>query len=154
MSWNGSKDTPNILLVMADQLVPFLTGPYGHPVVKTQNLDRLAERGICFDAAYSPCPLCAPARTSLMTGRYASRIRVYYNAAPLASDVPCIAHYPTNTVYETAPACSRASTGRMTQSGMPTRKAIKKGSMRPGLWCAGPSSSTSISMERTPRYST
>jgi arylsulfatase A-like enzyme len=41
---------PNILLVMADQLAPFLTGAYGHPVAKTPHLDRLAERGIYSDA--------------------------------------------------------------------------------------------------------
>src|SRR3954465_1839233 len=52
---------PNILLVMADQLVPFLTGAYGHPVVRTPSLDRLAAAGIRFDAAYTPYPLCPPA---------------------------------------------------------------------------------------------
>jgi hypothetical protein len=46
----------NILLVMVDQLVPFLTGAYGHPVVRTPNLDRLASEGIRFDAAYTPYP--------------------------------------------------------------------------------------------------
>jgi len=44
-------DRPNILLVMADQLVPFLTGAYGHPVVRTPALDRLAGDGMRFDAA-------------------------------------------------------------------------------------------------------
>ena len=46
------EQKPNILLIMADQMTPFLTGTYGHPVVKTSNLDRLAEQGIRFDAAY------------------------------------------------------------------------------------------------------
>ena len=66
------NDRPNVLLIMADQLMPFLMGSYGHPVVKTPNLDKLVERGVRFDTAYSPCPLCAPARASLMTGKYIS----------------------------------------------------------------------------------
>jgi arylsulfatase A-like enzyme len=55
----GTGSKPNILLILADQLTPFLTGAYGHPVVQTPHLDRLAARGICFDAAYSSYPLCA-----------------------------------------------------------------------------------------------
>ncbi len=95
-------DRPNILLVMADQLVPFLTGAYGHPVVRTPNLDRLAERGVRFDAAYTPYPLCAPARAALLTGRYASSIGCYDNAAVFPADQPTIAHYLTNHGYDTA----------------------------------------------------
>lgn len=91
----------NFLLIMADQLVPFLTGAYGHPVVHTPHLNRLVEEGVRFDAAYSPCPLCAPARACLMTGKYISHNRVYDNAAPLASDEPTICHYLTNAGYET-----------------------------------------------------
>ena len=40
------NDRPNILLIMADQLMPFLMGTYGHPVVKTPNLDKLASKGM------------------------------------------------------------------------------------------------------------
>lgn len=92
---------PNILLVMADQLVPFLTGAYGHPVVETPNLDRLAATGTRFDAAYTPYPLCSPARAALMTGRYASRLGCYDNASILPADEPTVAHYLTNAGYET-----------------------------------------------------
>jgi choline-sulfatase len=86
---------------MADQLTPLLMGCYGHPVVQTPNLDRLAEHGVRFDAAYSPCPLCAPARASLMTGTYISQNKVWDNAAPLASDQPTFAHYLTLAGYDT-----------------------------------------------------
>jgi len=92
---------PNILLIMADQLVPFLTGAYGHPVVQTPHLDQLARRGVRFDAAYTPYPLCAPARAALLTGRYASTFGCYDNAALLPADVPTLAHYLTNVGYET-----------------------------------------------------
>ena len=93
---------PNILLIMADQLVPFLTGAYGHPVAQTPNLDRLAAQGTRFDAAYTPYPLCAPARVAFMTGRYASRLGCFDNAALFPADQPTVAHYLTNAGYETA----------------------------------------------------
>jgi choline-sulfatase len=91
----------NLLLVMADQLVPFLTGAYGHPVVQTPALDRLAREGIRYDAAYTPYPLCAPARAALVTGRYASDLGCYDNAAELHADEPTIAHHLTNAGYDT-----------------------------------------------------
>lgn len=91
---------PNILFIMADQLTPLLTGAYDHPVVKTPNLDRLVTEGVRFDAAYSSCPLCAPARASLMAGRQTSDIKAYDNAALLAADEPTFAHYLTNAGYE------------------------------------------------------
>jgi choline-sulfatase len=95
------SQSPNVLLVMADQLVPFLTGAYGHTVVRTPNLDRLAAGGVRFDAAYTPYPLCAPARAAVMTGRYASDLGCYDNAAPLPVDEPTVAHYLTNAGYDT-----------------------------------------------------
>jgi choline-sulfatase len=91
---------PNILLIMADQMVPFLTGAYGHPVVHTPNLDRLVEQGARFDAAYTPYPLCAPARAALMTGKFGSSLGCYDNAAILPADEPTIAHYLTNAGYD------------------------------------------------------
>ena len=62
MSTNPNRGQPNILLIMVDQLTAALTGAYDHPVVNTPNLDRLVAEGIRFDAAYSNCPVCAPAR--------------------------------------------------------------------------------------------
>lgn len=96
------RDQPNILLVMADQLVPFLTGAYGHGIARTPNLERLAARGVRFDAAYSPFPLCAPARAALVTGRHASSLGCFDNAAVLRADEPTVAHHLTNAGYDTA----------------------------------------------------
>ena len=91
---------PNVLFIMADQMIPFLTGAYGHPVVKTPNLDRLVEEGIRFDAAYSPCPICVPARASLLTGRHVSRIGTYDNAASFSCEEPTFAHHMTRAGYD------------------------------------------------------
>jgi choline-sulfatase len=101
MKTGEGKQRPNILLIMTDQFVAALSGAYGHPVVKTPNLNRLAAQGVRFDAAYTSCPICAPARASLMTGKYVSNIGVYDNAAPLSCDEPAVTHYLSNAGYDT-----------------------------------------------------
>ena len=58
---------PNVLLIMADDLSDDL-GAFGHPEVRTPNLDRLAKRGVRFTRAYSQFPLCSPSRVSMMSG--------------------------------------------------------------------------------------
>jgi choline-sulfatase len=96
-----TNSKPNILFIMADEAIAELMGAYGHPVVKTPNIDRLVEAGIRFDTAYSPFPLCAPARAAMMTGRHASNIGAWDNASPLASDHPTFAHYLAQNGYDT-----------------------------------------------------
>lgn len=57
-----TNPTPNILILMADQLTPFALPAYGNRVARTPTLDRLAAQGVVFDAAYCASPLCAPSR--------------------------------------------------------------------------------------------
>ena len=59
---------PNILLIMADQLRADALGCYGNRVCRTPNLDALAAGGVVFDKAYTPNPVCVPARASLTCG--------------------------------------------------------------------------------------
>ncbi len=60
---------PNVLLVMADDLNSDM-GAFGHPVVKTPNIDKLASRGVTFSRAYTQYPQCNQSRTSLLTSLY------------------------------------------------------------------------------------
>ncbi len=69
---NTSKETtndqlPNILWITTEDITPML-GCYGDPVASTPNLDKLAEKGIQFNNAFSTAPVCAPARSCLVTG--------------------------------------------------------------------------------------
>jgi len=61
----GSK--PNVLFIAIDDLKPWL-GCYGHPVVKTPNMDRLAKSGTVFRNTYCQVALCGPSRMSVLTG--------------------------------------------------------------------------------------
>ncbi len=61
-------DRPNILLITSDQHRGDTLGCAGHPCVQTPHLDQLAYEGIRFQNAYTDCPVCIPARTTLITG--------------------------------------------------------------------------------------
>ena len=65
---NAKASHPNVLLIMADQWPGRFLGSAGHPVVQTPTIDALARNGVRFPRAYSECPICIPARRTLMTG--------------------------------------------------------------------------------------
>ena len=92
---------PNILFIMADQLAPHFTATYGHPLIKTPNLDALAERGARFDATYAHSPLCAPARFTMLAGRTVTDIDAWDNAAEFPATNPTLAHYLRLLGYRT-----------------------------------------------------
>jgi arylsulfatase len=63
-----ARGRPNILFVTVDQWPGHLLGVAGHPVIETPTLDQLARNGTRFTRAYSECPICIPARRTMMTG--------------------------------------------------------------------------------------
>ena len=60
----------NLLVILSDEHQSRAMGCAGHPFVQTPNLDRLAARGTRFTNAYTPSPICVPARASFATGLY------------------------------------------------------------------------------------
>ncbi len=98
---NNTGHQPNILIIMADQLTPFVLGCYGNRTVHSPNIDRLASQGVRFDAAYCNSPLCTPGRYAFMTGQYVSSCGGYDNAAYLPTVTPTFAHYLRRVGYKT-----------------------------------------------------
>lgn len=82
----------NLLFIMSDQHNRAMTGCYGHPVVQTPNLDRLAARGARFTRAYCNCPICVPSRASMATGRYVHELGAWDNAFPYVGGAPSWGH--------------------------------------------------------------
>lgn len=80
-------DKPNILFIMTDQQSADAMSCAANPHLRTPALDRLAARGIRFDAAYSSYPLCVPARMSIFTGRMPHELGIYVNCGEV--DQPC-----------------------------------------------------------------
>jgi arylsulfatase A len=68
---------PNVLVILCDDLGHGDLGCYGHPVIRTPNLDKLARQGIRFTQCYAAAPVCSPSRAGLLTGRTPSRSGVY-----------------------------------------------------------------------------
>ena len=65
-----SAHRPNFLLLMTDQQRGDALGIEGHPVLLTPTLDAIAHQGVRFRRAYSTCPVCIPARRSLLSGQF------------------------------------------------------------------------------------
>jgi arylsulfatase len=73
---------PNVVFIMTDQHRFDVLGCMGNKVVKTPNLDKLASKSTVFDAAYTPCPVCAPARAAVFSGQYPDKCGVNSNWVP------------------------------------------------------------------------
>ncbi len=93
--------TPNILILMVDQLNGTLFPDGPAPWLHAPNLRALADRSVRFANAYTASPLCAPGRASFMSGQLPSVTRVYDNAAEFASDIPTYAHHLRRAGYQT-----------------------------------------------------
>ncbi|MBM99720.1 MAG: arylsulfatase [Planctomycetaceae bacterium] len=72
-----AEERPNIVVILCDDLGYGDLQCYGHPHIKTPNLDRLAAEGIRFTDCYSAAPVCSPSRVGLLTGRSPNRAGVY-----------------------------------------------------------------------------
>jgi len=76
-------DVRNVLFIMCDQLRWDYLSCYGHPRLKTPNIDALAARGVRFTRAYVQSPVCGASRMSFYTGRYVHSHGASWNGIPL-----------------------------------------------------------------------
>ena len=80
MSWAQQAKTteqPNIIIFLCDDLGYGDLSSYGHPFIKTPNIDKLAATGIRMTNYYAAAPVCSPSRVGLLTGRSPNRAGVY-----------------------------------------------------------------------------
>src|SRR5579885_1444239 len=66
---DSPKRRPNFVIILADDLGYGDLACYGHPTIRTPNLDRMAADGQRYTSAYVAAPVCTPSRASLLTGR-------------------------------------------------------------------------------------
>ena len=86
-STSPKSEKLNVILIIADDLNCDI-GVYGNLVIKTPNIDRLAEKGILFQNAHNQYPLCGPSRASFMTGIYTNQTKITSNNMNLRNSVP------------------------------------------------------------------
>jgi len=88
VSTSAAADRPNIIFILADDLGYGDLGCYGQKQIRTPNIDRLAAEGSRFTDFYSGCTVCAPARSTLMTGQHTGHTWVRGNAGKDGKRVP------------------------------------------------------------------
>lgn len=75
---------PNIIFILCDDLGWGDLGCYGHTLIKTPNINRLASQGTLFTHFYSASPVCSPSRAAFMTGQFPAKLRIHdYLPVPL-----------------------------------------------------------------------
>ncbi|MXY34056.1 MAG: sulfatase-like hydrolase/transferase [Boseongicola sp. SB0664_bin_43] len=84
--------TSNFLIIMSDEHQARALGCAAHPLATTPNLDKLASQGVRFTNAYTPSPICVPARASFATGRHVHQLQCWDNAMPYTGSVPGWGH--------------------------------------------------------------
>ncbi len=97
-----TKNRPNFLFIMTDQLGLDALSAHGCPDVHTPNLDRLAERGVTFTESHSTNPVCSPARSSMITGCMPVETGVITNGRPIHASRPNVGQWLRQAGYDTA----------------------------------------------------
>ncbi|MGV0958994.1 MAG: sulfatase-like hydrolase/transferase [Limnohabitans sp.] len=82
----------NVIVIMSDEHDPRHSGCYGSPFVQTPHLDALAARGVRFSKAYTPSPICVPARAAFATGQRVHQARLWDNALPYHGQIRSWGH--------------------------------------------------------------
>ncbi len=95
------RRAPNILIIVTDQQRADTIAALGDPLIRTPHLDRLVHEGTAFRRAYTPCPVCAPARGSLSTGVPPHQAGCSDNCGNAPVDLPDFATLLHDAGYQT-----------------------------------------------------
>ncbi len=93
------EERPNFLIFIADDHGRGDLGAYGNPTIRTPNMDRLANEGLCFDQAFLSISSCSPSRCSILTGRYPHNTQAEDLHMPLPAHQQSVASYLKPTGY-------------------------------------------------------
>ncbi|MFB6229068.1 MAG: sulfatase-like hydrolase/transferase [Halobacteriales archaeon] len=94
-------EQPNVFVFFTDQQRWDTVGAYGSPMDLTPALDAVADRGTLFERAFTPQPVCGPARSCLQTGQYGTETGVWTNGIRLPDDAPHVAEQFNDAGYRT-----------------------------------------------------
>jgi len=97
-----NKNSPNILLFLADDMTYHDLGVLGNQQLQTPNLDRLASEGILLSHSFCSSPMCAPCRMSLYTGIHPVRNGAHPNHSRVYSHIKSMPHYLRDLGYRVA----------------------------------------------------
>ena len=97
-----SSKRPNVVVFFTDQQRWDSMGLHGNPLGLTPNLDRMAMQGTHLFNAFTPQPVCGPARSCFQTGQYATNTGVHRNGLGLKDDAVTMAHCFGEGGYQTA----------------------------------------------------
>lgn len=84
---------PNIVIFLSDDHGYEFSGAYGHPMIRTPNIDALAKRGVKFTSVFAGSPTCAPSRSILYTGLHSARNGAMGNHTECKPNVKSLPHY-------------------------------------------------------------
>ncbi len=128
ISTSGQNKKPNIVFILADDLGYGDLGIYGQKIIKTPNIDRLAKQGKLFTNFYAGTTVCAPSRSSLLTGQHTGHTYIRGNKEiqpegqePLPDSVETYAQLLQKAGYVTG-AFGKWGLGMVGTSGEPAKK--------------------------------
>lgn len=98
----AAADRPNILWLMTDEQRPDSLACYGSPWASSPHIDKLAEDGVLYESAYTPAPVCVPARSCMLTGNYGSTLDVLHNQQRMRPDARFLTWPFEDTGYASA----------------------------------------------------
>jgi arylsulfatase A-like enzyme len=127
-AWAGSPSKPNVVFILSDDIAQGDLGCYGQKLIRTPNLDRMAAEGTRYLQAYSGTSVCAPSRTSLITGLHMGHSPVRANREikpegqmPLPADTFTVAQLLRTEGYATA-CVGKWGMGMFDTTGSPLKK--------------------------------